>query len=142
MRLLLASLALLAAVSRLDAQSPPDSSASSYSLDNCVNHFSQAKVESTNAGYQYWFVDKKFVDGRTIKLSVVGPHKATHPPHVHPEDEFFFVLEGQAEFFLNGKTRVVGPMTSLYCPPNVKHGIRNVGDTTLKYLVIKKYPVQ
>jgi mannose-6-phosphate isomerase-like protein (cupin superfamily) len=28
---------------------------------------------------------------------------------------------------------------SFYCPPSVEHGIRNVGDTELKYLVIKKY---
>ena len=31
------------------------------------------------------------------------------------------------------------PTTSFYCPSNVMHGIRNVGDTELKYLVIKKY---
>ena len=29
--------------------------------------------------------------------------------------------------------------TSFYCPSNVEHGIRNTGDTELKYLVIKKY---
>ncbi len=34
---------------------------------------------------------------------------------------------------------VGGPMSSFYCPPGSKHGIRNVGDTELKYLVIKKY---
>ncbi len=98
-----------------------------------------SKVESTKAGYQYWFADKHFLDGRTIKLSVVGPHLATHQPHSHREDEFFFVLEGRAEFYLNGATKVAGPYTSFYCPPNVKHGIRNVGETDLKYLVIKKY---
>ena len=74
-------------------------------------------------------------------MSVVRPHDATHPPHAHPEDEFFFVLEGRAEFFLDGHTRVVSPYTSLYCPPNVEHGIRNAGDGELKYLVIKKYPM-
>jgi oxalate decarboxylase/phosphoglucose isomerase-like protein (cupin superfamily) len=34
---------------------------------------------------------------------------------------------------------VAGPMTSFYCPSGSKHGIRNIGDTELKYLVIKKY---
>jgi mannose-6-phosphate isomerase-like protein (cupin superfamily) len=97
------------------------------------------KTVKTDAGYQYWFVDKNFLDGRTIKLSAVKPHEATHAPHFHPEDEFFFILEGKAEFYLNGHTRVVGPMTSLYCPSYVEHGIRNAGDTELKYLVIKKY---
>ncbi len=128
----------------LNAQSGRKSSVkgdtTKFNIDNCVNTFSINKTVKTDAGYQYWFVDKNFIDGRTIKLSVVAPHKATHAPHVHPEDEFFFILEGKAEFYLNGKRKVVGPMTSLYCPSNVEHGIRNAGDTELKYLVIKKYP--
>ena len=117
-----------------------DSTSRKYTIETCVNEFTQARVESTKVGYQYWFADRDFVDGRTLKLSVVGPHLATHAPHQHPEDEFFFVLEGNAEFFLDGKTKVVGPYTSLYCPSHVMHGIRNAGDTPLKYLVIKKYP--
>lgn len=113
-----------------------------FTIDNCVNSFDIAKVESTKAGYQYWFVDKNFLDGRTIKLSVVGPHTGQHPPHHHPQDEFFFVLEGTAEFYLDGKTTTGGPYTSFYCPPNSEHGIRNAGDSVLKYLVMEKYEQQ
>jgi quercetin dioxygenase-like cupin family protein len=112
-----------------------------FTIDNCVNSFNPTAVESTKAGYQYWFADRNFLDGRTLKMSVVKPHEATHAPHRHAEDEFFFVLEGKAEFFLNGKTRTAGPYTSFYCPPNEEHGIRNAGDGVLKYLVIKKYEV-
>ncbi|HQT90514.1 MAG TPA: cupin domain-containing protein [Candidatus Kryptobacter bacterium] len=115
----------------------PDTSG--YTIDNCVNEFNAANVESTKVGYQYWFADKKFADGKTVKLSVVRPHEATHAPHHHAEDEFFFVLQGKAEFYLDGRTKVAGPYTSLYCPSNSEHGIRNAGDTELRYLVIKKY---
>jgi mannose-6-phosphate isomerase-like protein (cupin superfamily) len=110
-----------------------------YTIENCINKFSIAKIESTKAGYQYWFADKDLADGKTLKMSVVKPHLATHPPHVHSEDEFFFVLEGRAELYLKGKWTPAEPYTSFYCPSNVEHGIRNVGDTDLKYLVIKKY---
>ncbi|HLA68250.1 MAG TPA: cupin domain-containing protein [Bacteroidota bacterium] len=117
----------------------PDTVSRVFSIDECVNQFQASRVESTKVGYQYWFVDKQFLDGRTLKMSVVAPHKATHAPHKHAEDEFFFVLEGTAEFYLNGKTKTAGPYTSFYCPPNSEHGIRNTGDSVLKYLVIKKY---
>lgn len=110
-----------------------------YTIENCVNTFNIENSTKTKVGYQYWFADKDFFDGRTLKLSVVGPQQSTHAPHRHPEDEFFFVIEGTAEFYLNGETAVSGPLTSFYCPPNSEHGIRNVGDTELKYLVIKKY---
>lgn len=136
-----ASLVLMVAVGTAGGQttSPGTAPTARYTIENCVNTFDEAKVEPTKVGYQYWFVDRSFLDGRTLKMSVVAPRSATHAPHVHAEDEIFFVLEGTAEFYLAGKTRVAGPHSSFYCPPNVEHGIRNVGDTRLKYLVIKKY---
>lgn len=110
-----------------------------FNIDSCINIFNSEKIESTKVGYQYWFVGKDFLDGRTIKMSVVKPHSATHPPHKHLEDEFFFVLEGKAEFYLDGKTKEVEGFASFYCPSNIEHGIKNIGDKELKYLVIKKY---
>ena len=120
------------------AQGKADNS-KQFTIDNCVNTFSMDNTIKTEVGYQYWFVEKEFLDGRTLKMSVVAPHKGTHAPHNHAEDEFFFVLEGEAEFYLDGKTKIAGANTSFYCPANIEHGIKNVGDTELKYLVIKKY---
>lgn len=116
-----------------------NSDTSKYTIENCVNYFDSTKTVKTEVGYQYWFADKNFAEGKTLKMSVVAPHKATHAPHSHVEDEFFYVLEGTAEFYLNGKTKTGGPNTSFYCPSFSEHGISNVGDTELKYLVIKKY---
>ena len=121
---------------------PSKFDSTNYTIKNCVNEFSMKDVEQTKVGYQYWFADKNFLDGRTIKLSVVSPHSATHQPHKHFEDEFFFVFEGSAEFYLNGETITAGLMTSFYCPSFSEHGIRNIGDTELKYLVVKKYEMK
>jgi mannose-6-phosphate isomerase-like protein (cupin superfamily) len=111
-----------------------------YTIENCVNTLDVSKAQKTKVGYQYWFADVDFAEGNTLKLSVVGVGQATHAPHRHTEDEFFFVIEGHAEFFLDGERRVVGPNTSLYCPSGHEHGIRNAGETELKYLVVKRYP--
>ncbi len=109
-----------------------------YTLKNCVNTFTASRAESTNAGSRYWFIDKDFLDGRTVKMSVVKPHAATHPPHRHAEDEIFFLLEGNVEVSLNGEKMALQPYASFYCPPHSEHGIRNIGDNDAKYLVIKK----
>ncbi|TDO99269.1 cupin domain-containing protein [Flavobacterium sp. 245] len=109
-----------------------------YTIENCVNHFDITKATKTKVGYQYWFADKNFTQENTLKMSIVEPGKSTHAPHHHPEEEFFYILEGTAEFFLDGKTVTAGPNTSFYCPPNAEHGISNAGKTDLKYLVIKK----
>jgi quercetin dioxygenase-like cupin family protein len=110
-----------------------------WTINECVNEFNWKDTVGTNVGYQYWFFDKEFIDGRTLKMSVVAPHSATHVPHKHCEDEFFFVLEGTAEFYLDGKTATGKKYSAFYCPPDIEHGIRNIGGTELKYLVIKKY---
>jgi mannose-6-phosphate isomerase-like protein (cupin superfamily) len=140
MKALLIPFALLAAAASSAESKPPATLPNDgYSIANCVNTFDAAKSEQTKAGYQYWFADRNFADGKTVKLSVVGVGLATHPPHRHEEDEFFFVLEGTAEFYLDGARQVVGAMTSLYAPSWHEHGIRNAGQTELKYLVLKRY---
>ena len=116
------------------------SDSSKFTIENCINHMDKDKATKTAAGYQYWFIPQNFLkDGLTVKMSVVAPKMATHPPHTHAGDEIFYVLEGTAQFFLNGKTVKGGPNTSFYCPENSEHGISNAGDTELKYLVIRKY---
>ncbi|UPZ15070.1 cupin domain-containing protein [Flavobacterium humidisoli] len=115
-----------------------ENTAPKYTIENCVNHFDINKATKTKVGYQYWFANKDFTQENTLKMSIVEPGKSTHAPHHHPEEEFFYILEGTAEFFLDGKTVTAGPNTSFYCPPNAEHGISNAGKTDLKYLVIKK----
>jgi len=120
------------------AQTTSPQESTKYSIEDCVNTFDMSKAVKTKSGYQYWFADKKNTEENTLKMSIVEPGKSTHEPHRHPEEEFFYILEGKAAFYLNGKTVEAGPNTSLYCPPNSDHGISNAGDSNLKYLVIKK----
>lgn len=139
---LLAVLSLGVVVGQSKTEVGGSADTTKYTIENCINKFSIDKkdnIEKTNVGYQYWFADPTLADGKTLKMSVVAPHSATHPPHVHAEDEFFFILEGKAELYLKGKWIPAEPYTSFYCPSNVEHGIRNVGNTELKYLVVKQY---
>jgi len=119
-------------------KSTPESN--KYTLENCINKFNMDKTIKTAVGYQYWFIDQNFLpDGLTVKMSVVGPNQATHAPHKHPGDEVFYVLEGTAQFYLDGKTTTGGPNTTFYCPVGSEHGISNATNKELKYLVIRKY---
>ena len=125
---------------RISIAQEPLPATEKYTFENCINKFDSTKTVKTSVGYQYWFIGQKFLeDNLTVKMSVVGPRQATHAPHKHAGDETFFILEGTAQFYLNGKTTTGGPLTSFYCPVGSEHGISNAGDTELKYLVIRKY---
>ncbi len=108
-----------------------------YTVANCISVLDENNVQKTSKGWVKWFVPKSFSQGLNLKMSQVAGHQARHGAHSHPGEEIFFVLKGQAEFTVGDEHQVVGPNTSLYCPPGVLHGIRNAGDSALRYLVIK-----
>jgi quercetin dioxygenase-like cupin family protein len=61
----------------------------------------------------------------------VGP-----PPHVqHREDESFYVLEGDYEFLVEGRTIRAGAGSLIYVPRGALHAHKNVGKTTGRMLV-------
>ena len=127
LKLTLAVLLVLSLAKFSVAQAQPkvaQTKAEKFTIENCINTFSMDKTVNTPTGYQYWFVPQNFLDdGQTVKMSVVGPNEAMHPPHKHAGDEIFFILDGTAKFFLNGKTTTGGAYTSFYCPEGSEHGI-------------------
>lgn len=55
------------------------------------------------------------------------------PPHRHErEDEWFHVLEGEAEFFSDGRWTKVSAGSSVFAPRGSVHAFRNAGDTVLR----------
>jgi quercetin dioxygenase-like cupin family protein len=121
----------------MSAEQPPAQPAKKYSLENCIREFSQDKAEKTERGWEFWFVPAELSPTFNFKMTQVGAQSANHPPHSHPEEEIYYIIEGKAEFSLNGQTKVVGANSTMFCPPNMPHGIRNIGDAPLRYAVIK-----
>ena len=61
----------------------------------------------------------------------VGP-----PPHIqHREDECFYVLEGEYEFLVEGRTLRMPAGSLLYVPKGNLHAHKNVGEETGRMLV-------
>ena len=57
-------------------------------------------------------------------------------PHVqHREDESFYLLEGEYEFLVEGRTIRAGAGSLLYVPKGTLHVHKNVGTTTGRLLV-------
>jgi quercetin dioxygenase-like cupin family protein len=71
----------------------------------------------------------------TMFTSVQAPG-AGPPPHYHRnEDEWFFLLEGRAEFFKDGAWLEVPEGTALFTPKGVVHAFRNPGDRQQRILI-------
>ena len=58
------------------------------------------------------------------------------PPHVqHREDESFYVLQGEFEFVVEGRTFSVGAGSLIYIPKGTLHAHKNVGEGAGRMLV-------
>ncbi len=64
-----------------------------------------------------------------------GPDFEGVPPHTHANQvDSFYVLEGEAEFTVEGETFVAGPGSYVSAPIGVSHGFRNAGGGELRLL--------
>ena len=108
-----------------------------YSIENCLSVLERSNVQESSNGWVHWFAPRELTQGLNLKMSEVKAQQAKHGSHSHESEEIFFILKGNAEFTLKDQIQVVGENSALYCPPGVEHGIRNVGDGPMRYLVIR-----
>jgi mannose-6-phosphate isomerase-like protein (cupin superfamily) len=74
--------------------------------------------------------------GRYTMFTSTTPPGGGPPPHYHlNEDEWFLVLEGQAQFLKDGQWLEAPMGTTVYSPRGVVHTFRNPGKTPLRMLV-------
>jgi quercetin dioxygenase-like cupin family protein len=66
-----------------------------------------------------------------------GPDFEGVDPHTHADHaDCFYVLDGQAEFMVDGETLRAGPGSFVAAPIGTVHGFRNAGDGELRMLNI------
>jgi len=74
--------------------------------------------------------------GRYTMFTEVTPPGGGPPPHYHAnEDEWFYVLEGRAEFLKDGAWIEARAGAVIFTPRGVVHTFRNAGDGPLRMLI-------
>jgi len=104
----------------------------------CIFPWDETRAQAHANGFALPFVDEA-CGARQMRMhvSIINPGLAVHPPHAHAGEEIMFILEGNGEVTLDHEKRSVGPMTALFYPEHVLHGLRNTGPTPIKYIVIR-----
>jgi len=72
----------------------------------------------------------------TIHISEVGPGSRAHAPHAHSGIEGFYILEGQGVVEVGDERYAVGPNEVALIEAETLHGLVNVGQVPLRYMVI------
>jgi len=68
-------------------------------------------------------------------MSVDLPLNAGPPPHHHPWDEAYYILEGQVRFILGEEETIISKGDFVYAPANTVHAFFGASEEVAKVLV-------
>lgn len=68
-------------------------------------------------------------------MEVVLPADAGPPPHHHPWDEAYYVVEGEVRFTLDGREQLVRGGDFLYAPGGTVHGFKGASGQPARLLI-------
>ena len=81
-------------------------------------------------------LDGKQTGERFTALLSISPPGGGPGPHYHDhEDEWFYIVEGQVDFFLNGTWTALSPGDCVYSPRGSVHGFKNNSDQPIRVFV-------
>jgi quercetin dioxygenase-like cupin family protein len=66
---------------------------------------------------------------RLLMGTLILDPKTTYPAHSHPAAEIYYILEGEADWYVDERMQKVGPGTVIYHRPHAIHGWRNTSPT-------------
>ncbi len=76
-------------------------------------------------------------DGQLAAFHLVAPPMSGPPRHVHTrEDEWFYVLEGELVFELDGERHTIGAGGSVWLRRGVVHAYQNFTDRDARLLIV------
>jgi quercetin dioxygenase-like cupin family protein len=85
-----------------------------------------------------WRLRRSDTLGHYCVMAATMPPGTGVPLHQHPEQEAFFILEGQPEFAVESgrlEWTQIHPGEMVNIPPDAMHGFRNVSDRDVKILL-------
>lgn len=99
---------------------------------------SETPVEELERGIHRWYSRADITGSEDLIVTQVDiPPGGGHPFHVHPGmDEVIYILDGQAEQWIEKRKKILKPGEAVYIPKGVVHATYNDGDGILRFLAI------
>jgi quercetin dioxygenase-like cupin family protein len=97
----------------------------------------QARVPPGGRAAQVFRDPTATLDELELHVTFLPAGQSPHPPHKHADEEIVIIKEGTVEAIVNGETKRLGPGSVLFQAANQMHGLKNVGETTAVYHVVK-----
>ncbi|MBR7025966.1 MAG: cupin domain-containing protein [Bacteroidales bacterium] len=98
--------------------------------------FSKYDVIPNGNGWSYWYIPTEVADTLNIKVSELNKVMASHEPHQHDHHEYFLILEGDVNCYMNGEETLLHPGDGFMCPGESMHALRRTSaDQPASYMM-------
>ena len=100
--------------------------------------FNMAKVNQLKGGPDYSSAQGSVVEGDKIIVGFMRMAKGTHAdPHKHPNEQWVYVIQGEIEATVDGKTTTAKAGDVIYFPSNAVHSTRIISDEDVVFFTCK-----
>jgi mannose-6-phosphate isomerase-like protein (cupin superfamily) len=69
----------------------------------------------------------------SLQISEI-PAGSAQPIHKHGPEQCYYIIKGRGLMVIEAESREVFAGDAVYIPPDLNHGIKNIGDDVLEYL--------
>ncbi|MCO5099498.1 MAG: cupin domain-containing protein [Burkholderiaceae bacterium] len=92
------------------------------------------RLQALGADVRFLCLPRQTGDAWSL-MEVTLPADAGPPPHEHPWNECYYVIEGEVRFTMGERTDVFGAGDFLYAPAGTVHGFQGASKTPARVLV-------
>jgi mannose-6-phosphate isomerase-like protein (cupin superfamily) len=78
--------------------------------------------------------------GCSLAHAILEPGKASLPHKLNSSVEIYFIIDGEGRMHIDHESEQVKPGDAIYIPPGSIQWIKNIGNTTLKFLCVVTPP--
>jgi len=82
----------------------------------------------------------KSITGEKTQLTFIRLEPGEVTNHHHPHEQMGYILAGQVELTVDGKSKVLGPGDAYYIPGDVQHGFAVYAQEGVEYIEIFSPP--
>jgi len=100
--------------------------------------FQMASVNHVMGGPDYSTAEGSCVEGERIIVALMRMKAGTGAvAHSHPNEQWIYILEGNFEAMIEGKSQIVGPGSAVYIPANAEHYGRATPEADVVFFTCK-----
>ena len=108
-------------------------------MHSCVFNWADLKAVPTKTGERRAVFDAPTpaLANFECHITTLNPGEASHPPHLHADEEVMIIKEGTLEALQGDKTNIVTTGGIIFEASNELHGVRNTGTNRATYFVFR-----